>query len=249
MAGALAAALTPAPQDSVGAQILRKMGWRMGHGIGPRITWSQRRAQDREVLGEGTQDMDEGEDEEAKKHMYPRRDTPLLIVPRKGNAHGLGYMPELGLSASVGGESGTARKGSSISGMLLRSFWLHASTDKDAAGFGLGALNDADEDDLDVYDGSTRPAAARRLAYDTVDDDETIIMGASGQSRRDTYNVCQMQTATLMRLTRVNRETQRTRRVKLRLSGTEGRYWQALSFLISLSRTIDGTQYLLSPLN
>lgn len=47
------------------------------------------------------------------------------------------------------------------------------------AGFGLGALNDADEDDLDVYDGG--PSSNRRLqAYDIVerDDDDTIQIGS-----------------------------------------------------------------------
>lgn len=51
------------------------------------------------------------------------------------------------------------------------------------AGFGLGALNDADEDDLDVYDGSLN-GNRRREAYDNLerDDDDTIIIG--GRSDR-----------------------------------------------------------------
>ena len=54
------------------------------------------------------------------------------------------------------------------------------------AGFGLGALNDADEDDLDVYDSalSTRNNGlpnSRRVAYhhDEADDDDRIAMGRS----------------------------------------------------------------------
>lgn len=101
MANTLAAALAPAPQDSVGARILRKMGWRIGQGVGPRITYEQRRAQDRAASGALA---DEAEDEEAKKHMYPRRDTPLLVVRRKDNSHGLGYSPGLGLNESLGRE-------------------------------------------------------------------------------------------------------------------------------------------------
>ena len=60
------------------------------------------------------------------------------------------------------------------------------------AGFGLGALNDADEDDLDVYDGSLRTTAGRRVAYDFTDDDDSITMGSSHQSRRRASNVCQV---------------------------------------------------------
>ncbi len=104
MANTLAAALAPTPQDSVGARILRKMGWRIGQGVGPRITYEQRRAQDRTARAALGALEDEAEDEEAKKHMYPRRDTPLLIVRRKDNSHGLGYSPGLGLNESLGRE-------------------------------------------------------------------------------------------------------------------------------------------------
>lgn len=97
MANALAASLAPPAQDSAGARILKKMGWRVGQGIGPRITYDQRRAQDR-AYGYTMAE----EDEEAKKHMYPRRDTPLLVVPRKDNSHGLGYSPGMGLNDSLG---------------------------------------------------------------------------------------------------------------------------------------------------
>jgi hypothetical protein len=42
-----------------------------------------------------------------------------------------------------------------------------------SAGFGLGALNDADEDDLDVYEGiSTYDPSRSRMAYDRTDDDD-----------------------------------------------------------------------------
>ncbi len=39
------------------------------------------------------------------------------------------------------------------------------------AGFGLGALNDADDDDVDIYDGGIE-GMRRRTAYDGKDDDE-----------------------------------------------------------------------------
>jgi hypothetical protein len=52
-----------------------------------------------------------------------------------------------------------------------------------SGGFGLGALNDADEDDLDVYDNAQRPSSSRRrVAYDHiegVDDDDMVHIGTS----------------------------------------------------------------------
>ena len=50
------------------------------------------------------------------------------------------------------------------------------------AGFGLGALNDADEDDLDVYDLShSARDGGRHQAYDTNEreDDDKIVIGRS----------------------------------------------------------------------
>ncbi|PSS31123.1 hypothetical protein PHLCEN_2v2347 [Hermanssonia centrifuga] len=166
IANALAASLAPPPQDSVGARILRKMGWRIGQGIGPRITYEQRRTQDSASESLRPSQTDEVNDEEAQKHMYPRRDTPLLIVPRKDNSHGLGYVPGMSLNNSLGASGSGETKGPRL-----------------AAGFGLGALNDADEDDLDIYDGTLRSKGVRRVAYDAADDDDHKRMGSSLQPR------------------------------------------------------------------
>ena len=59
-----------------------------------------------------------------------------------------------------------------------------------SGGFGLGALNEADEDDLDVYDSLQHPPSSRRRdAYDHiegVDDDDTVfIRSGSGTSKAD----------------------------------------------------------------
>ncbi len=49
------------------------------------------------------------------------------------------------------------------------------------AGFGLGALNDADEDDIDIYD--TNPNATKnRLAYDAKHHDDTFTLGERSNS-------------------------------------------------------------------
>lgn len=158
---ALEASLAPAPKDSVGARILKKMGWRLGQGVGPRLTYAQRRAQQGPFAPK-----EEDEDEEAKKHLYPRKDTPVLLAPRKDNFHGLGYVPGMRLEEAVGQNEQT---GPQIS-----------------AGFGLGALNDADEDDLDVYDtgmGSSRGPKSK-VAYEAMDEDDVrITMGPSGSKR------------------------------------------------------------------
>ncbi|KAI8996466.1 hypothetical protein BD414DRAFT_478086 [Trametes punicea] len=171
IAAALAASLAPPPKDSVGARILKKMGWRPGQGIGPRLTYAQRKRQDAGFLDPSKEvEGDEDDIEEAKKHMYPRRDIPVITAPRKDNFHGLGYAPGLGLNESVGYGAGSQRE---------------PSGPKIAAGFGLGALNDADEDDIDIYDSG--PGLGRsRVAFDDTlgDDDQQISVGRSARRQR-----------------------------------------------------------------
>lgn len=158
---ALEEAIVPLPKDSVGARILKKMGWRLGWGIGPRVSWRQHEIQyDR--------DPDAVEvDEEAKKHTFPPRDTPLLVVERKEDFHGLGYNKGLGLHASLGTQGSTSAK----------------PGPKLAGGFGLGVMNDADEDDLDVYDHGAG-VGKNRTAFDIteIQDDERLVIGKGGPS-------------------------------------------------------------------
>lgn len=165
MASALEAAMLPAPKDSAGARILKKMGWKLGQGIGPRVTLRQRKIQDLQAASGYTKIIDPKDvpvdEEEAEKHTYARRDTPVLLVERKDNFHGLGYRP--GMRLNEDGKQGNIQTGPNIS-----------------AGFGLGALNDADEDDLDVYDSGFGKKAGSRTAYDIgSEDDDRIVIGGS----------------------------------------------------------------------
>ncbi|KAL1678877.1 hypothetical protein EV122DRAFT_264169 [Schizophyllum commune] len=170
IASALERSMLPPPTDSAGARILKKMGWKLGHGVGPRVSLRQRRIQDMQAASGHTLAADDialpdDGDEEASKHTYAPRDTPVLLVPRKDNTHGLGYRPGMGLGESSG--SGKERAGPNI-----------------AAGFGLGALNEADEDDLDIYDSGV-PAARRGVAYDIIDreEEDEISISRRGQHR------------------------------------------------------------------
>ncbi|KAF9525952.1 hypothetical protein CPB83DRAFT_877046 [Crepidotus variabilis] len=171
----LQASLLPAPKDSVGAKILKKMGWRLGQGIGPRMSLKRRKEQDAHAydpltghrLTSGSLNLPE-DDEEADKHTYAPRDTVVLVVKRKDNVHGLGYVPGLSLQESLGDANSGGLSGPKLAG-----------------GFGLGALNDADDDDLDVYEHSQQ-THRRRVAYDQIDgdDNDTVLIGFKTDSRR-----------------------------------------------------------------
>lgn len=122
---ALEKALLPTPKESPVAKLLMKMGWRPGQGIGPRLTWRQKKLQDAQARSTRILTLDDlnldpnDEDEEAQKHVYPRPDTPLTIVPRKDNAHGLGYTPGLSLDDALGNDRNPASSGPRISGRFI----------------------------------------------------------------------------------------------------------------------------------
>ncbi|KAF9038570.1 hypothetical protein BJ165DRAFT_1531650 [Panaeolus papilionaceus] len=177
LTSALESTLLPTAKESVGAKILMKMGWRIGHGIGKRLSLKKRKEQDQAAINPHTgmklvgQSLDiADDDEEANKHTYPPRDTPVLVVKRKDNFHGLGYVPELSLDERLN-NTGAAGEASGSKGPKI------------AGGFGLGALNDADEDDLDVYDGEQ--ASRNRHAYDHIaGDDDEIMIGRQADARK-----------------------------------------------------------------
>ncbi|KZP01562.1 DUF1604-domain-containing protein [Calocera viscosa TUFC12733] len=158
-------AIVPSARDSPGAKLLQKMGWRAGQGIGPRVTYAKRRAQDR--LAGVSVPEDEEMDEEAGKHLYAPRDTPAVVYQAKDNSFGLGYVPGAGLRETESGQKKKESEDPVIS-----------------AGFGLGALNDADEDDVDVYEGSRAPVDKRRLAYAIDDEDDDRVLLDSKQPSR-----------------------------------------------------------------
>jgi G patch domain-containing protein 1 len=89
----IASALLPPLTSSVGAELLKKMGWRPGQGIGPRVSYKQRRLQD-ELAGVPLP----LEDPEAERHTYAPRDIKIPKIPAKDNAFGIGYVPAAGLS-------------------------------------------------------------------------------------------------------------------------------------------------------
>src|SRR5882762_2831441 len=71
------------------------MGWHVGQGIRPCLTWHQRKLQDLQASTGPEIDVGsilEGEDaKEASKHMYAPRDILILLVDRKDNTHVLEY--------------------------------------------------------------------------------------------------------------------------------------------------------------
>lgn len=99
------------------------MGWRLGQGIGPRVSLKRRKEQDAQAydpltgnrIASGSLNIQE-DDEEASKHTYANRDIPVLSVKRKDNTHGLGYIPGLTLQESLGNDNARGSSGPRLAG-------------------------------------------------------------------------------------------------------------------------------------
>jgi G patch domain-containing protein 1 len=104
--------LTLPSTDSPGAKLLRKMGWKPGQGVGPRVSYTRRRQQD---IDAGVVPAGAVDDAEASKHLFAPRDTPVLLFRAKDNAHGLGHSGPVRLGGDAG-PTAKAMEGPNISG-------------------------------------------------------------------------------------------------------------------------------------
>jgi len=110
-----------AKEDTMGIKLLRKMGWRQGQGIGPRV---QRTMMD---------DSDGEDDENAKTYTLAPINTAIIDLQRKTNTQGLGYAALPGLQRKA--EKPVKKQLSSNSKFGMR------------GSMGIGVLNEDDDDD------------------------------------------------------------------------------------------------------
>ncbi|CAH7667314.1 hypothetical protein PPACK8108_LOCUS1728 [Phakopsora pachyrhizi] len=151
------------PSDfRIGRKIMTKMGWREGQGIGPRVTYEKRKRLAIRI-GVGMDPESDPEDNtERKNHLFAPFDRPMMpIRPWSGNS-GLGYLNSHSShlpSSSFRSSNVSLGKGSELK--------IEGQHIPQGSSFGLGALNDAEDDDQDIYDfvpeQITSDARARRL--------------------------------------------------------------------------------------
>ncbi|XP_052215401.1 G patch domain-containing protein 1-like isoform X1 [Dreissena polymorpha] len=139
---------------TIGVKLLRKMGWKEGQGIGPRISRKQKRLQGKKLYGcAGPSDSDD-EDLDDKSVLSDVTFAPLdsahVLLGVKENTHGLGYS---------GLDPRKALPSTHVNLFELPPVRKGATSRKGIRGqaFGVGALEDEDEDiytrdDMSNYD-------------------------------------------------------------------------------------------------
>ncbi|KAF4780630.1 hypothetical protein HER10_EVM0000143 [Colletotrichum scovillei] len=158
--------------DTMGLKLLRKMGWKDGQGIGPKVRRTAR-------LGvmTSTQDVASG-----NTHLFAPDDVNMIEFDRKRNRQGLGFIGEQKLSQLSGpgiirasrdqiGMDEEASSGNELPDGLQPALGISRTTGKPIpaaprGGLGVGILNDTGSDDEDPYDIGPRISYNRVLGGD-----------------------------------------------------------------------------------
>ncbi|KAK1637132.1 hypothetical protein BDP81DRAFT_318306 [Colletotrichum phormii] len=163
--------LARANGDTMGLKLLRKMGWKDGQGIGPKVRRTAR-------LGVMTSTQDATTE---NTHLFAPDDVNMIEFNRKRNRQGLGFTGEQKLSQLSG--SGMTRTNRDQLGMEEErsngdefadghqlALGISGKTGKQSqtarGGLGVGILNDTGSDDEDPYDIGPRISYNRVLGGD-----------------------------------------------------------------------------------
>lgn len=138
--GGLAGLLRAQGNDTMGFKLLRRMGWKDGQGIGPKVRRAAR--------------LDTGKATEGQEtHLFAPDDVPMFQYARKTDRKGLGHAGESGLSRP---SQDRDEEEDEDDGAGRPSFSLVAGprkkANKPSRGIGVGILNDNGSDDEDPYE-------------------------------------------------------------------------------------------------
>ena len=146
--------------ETMGVKLLRRMGWRDGQGLGPRLR-RRARLEDDDREEESRDDREDG-------HWFAPANPPCTTLVTKNDSKGLGYQAEARMDSTFTfhGRGGNRVDGGEeddrVGGPLLPSEKPEASNRSVRGGFGVGILNDTGSDDEDPY------AIGPRISYHRV---------------------------------------------------------------------------------
>lgn len=131
--------------ETMGVKLLKKMGWREGQGIGPKVRRRANLGDDIASGGNGAEEM----------YLFAPENPPMVAFVHKTDQKGLGYEGETRLErAGRGDMSDSDEEGSdSFFGRRLAQSKSKPQKAKGPSrgGFGVGVLNDTGSDDEDPY--------------------------------------------------------------------------------------------------
>ncbi|KAI9767271.1 MAG: hypothetical protein M1840_005871 [Geoglossum simile] len=145
--------------ETMGVKLLKRMGWREGQGIGPKVR--------REARTGSHDDFDSGG--EARVHLFAPENSRLISFVKKNDYKGLGYEGQERLADS-GILSNPPIEDEDHGDAAFSSASVSAKKGKkkvaSRGGFGVGVLNDTGSDDEDPYEIGPRIAYNRTIGGD-----------------------------------------------------------------------------------
>ncbi|ORY61322.1 uncharacterized protein BCR38DRAFT_31866 [Pseudomassariella vexata] len=151
--------------ETMGVKLLRKMGWKDGQGIGPKV----RRKARLDVASKPGAQAEDGE-----THLFAPENVSMISFVKKLDRKGLGYFGESKLAPAVSGmkkDGGGSSDEADEDGPLTRPRRLASSLGKKKpkparGGIGIGILNDNGSDDEDPYEIGPRISYNRVIGGD-----------------------------------------------------------------------------------
>ena len=131
--------------ETMGVKLLKKMGWREGQGVGPKVRRKARLEEEPDIDAEGDQ----------LTHLFAPDDSSMISFVKKTDRKGLGFDGEGRLSEvqhTANGSKFDDDENDGDSGFqALTNFPKAKKKTERKGGFGVGILNDNGSDDEDPY--------------------------------------------------------------------------------------------------
>ncbi|CZT07862.1 related to growth regulation protein WHI2 [Rhynchosporium agropyri] len=129
--------------ETVGVKLLKKMGWKEGQGVGPKVR--------RKARLEG---LEKPGDDANATHLFAPENTHTISFVRKNDHKGLGFDEEMKLSSNHGPGTATPKSEDEDEddGGLLATKASKKKKKPVRGGIGMGILNDTGSDDEDLYE-------------------------------------------------------------------------------------------------
>lgn len=152
--------------ETMGTKLLKRMGWKEGQGIGPKVRRKARL------------DLRSDSNEAGETHLFAPENVPMISFVRKADHKGLGYGGETRLtpmgfstrSSGANDSDGDDDDELGIGNLGRPRFSLAADKkkgkDKSQGGIGVGILNDTGSDDEDPYEIGPRISYNRVIGGD-----------------------------------------------------------------------------------
>lgn len=127
--------------ETMGVKLLRKMGWREGQGVGPRVKRAAR-------LGDDITSTTDGE-----QHLFAPGNTKMIPFVRKNDHKGMGYSGTAKLILEVSSPVANKSEDEDVPFGTAQTVSKFKKKKKSIrGGIGIGVLNDTGSDDEDPYE-------------------------------------------------------------------------------------------------